>query len=229
MPSRKRNKGRARAATKNNRQQEGKEEEEQCFHGYVRPPPWHVVHRFLYMIEKSICRSEMIHDVPFFFQSLHREHPEAIEDPNNRKIIKSYLIGIGTAGLTSSPQLVLIAIAWLATGVMFIEEYEKKRIQGKEMSLRNILGKQRDLLDGGEDALIRFHATRNPCSCLREKNEGIRTQQKKGRCSHCVEWKEYTQLMICGRCRVSQYCSIECQRAHWPEHKEYCAHVAGSK
>lgn len=31
------------------------------------------------------------------------------------------------------------------------------------------------------------------------------------------------QLKLCGRCHLVGYCCIDCQRAHWPEHKDYCA------
>ncbi|KAI0031907.1 hypothetical protein K488DRAFT_51022, partial [Vararia minispora EC-137] len=27
----------------------------------------------------------------------------------------------------------------------------------------------------------------------------------------------------CGRCQTARYCGKDCQRAHWPQHKEYCA------
>jgi hypothetical protein len=30
-------------------------------------------------------------------------------------------------------------------------------------------------------------------------------------------------LLICGRCRRIKYCSRECQREDWKEHKKWCA------
>ncbi len=30
------------------------------------------------------------------------------------------------------------------------------------------------------------------------------------------------KLMACGRCLITQYCSTECQKAHWAEHKKLC-------
>ena len=34
--------------------------------------------------------------------------------------------------------------------------------------------------------------------------------------------KQETQLLRCGRCRNAFYCSAECQKAHWKEHKPHC-------
>jgi len=31
-----------------------------------------------------------------------------------------------------------------------------------------------------------------------------------------------SQLLTCSACRGSSYCSAECQKAHWPEHKVPC-------
>jgi hypothetical protein len=28
--------------------------------------------------------------------------------------------------------------------------------------------------------------------------------------------------MTCSRCKVTKYCSADCQRTHWPEHKKSC-------
>jgi hypothetical protein len=40
------------------------------------------------------------------------------------------------------------------------------------------------------------------------------------RCSSCRKVTE--RSMVCGRCRVTPYCSKECQRAAWSKHKEVC-------
>ena len=32
----------------------------------------------------------------------------------------------------------------------------------------------------------------------------------------------------CGRCRVVSYCSKDCQRAHWPQHKQFCQRPAAA-
>lgn len=40
--------------------------------------------------------------------------------------------------------------------------------------------------------------------------------------------EEGQKFKTCGKCRVSHYCSPECQKAHWKNHKMYCEQL-GSK
>ena len=212
MPSRKRNKGRARAA-KNN--QEGVKNKK-CRHGFVPPPPGHVVHQVLHIIKDPNHKC--------LLESIHREYPEAIEDPNNRKMLKSALVSLGTYFLLNTPQKdVCEGTALCARYVLLLEEYEKNPLQQDERSQMRAILKHRDIADCDIGVLAKFFAKRIPCSCLDEKKEAAKTQPKRGRCFCCKEWKDHAQLLICGRCRVGVYCSSECQRVHWPDHKEICA------
>jgi len=40
-------------------------------------------------------------------------------------------------------------------------------------------------------------------------------------CTQCL--KPVDKEMRCGRCKLVIYCSAACQKAHWPDHKGYCA------
>ncbi|KAF8157359.1 hypothetical protein K438DRAFT_2026235 [Mycena galopus ATCC 62051] len=44
-------------------------------------------------------------------------------------------------------------------------------------------------------------------------------------CTHCMGRGE---LRRCGKCKGAWYCSKECQKKHWPKHKEWCSEVDGS-
>jgi hypothetical protein len=41
-------------------------------------------------------------------------------------------------------------------------------------------------------------------------------------CARTAEEVGKEKLHICGKCRNVRYCSVECQRAHWPIHKPVC-------
>lgn len=41
-------------------------------------------------------------------------------------------------------------------------------------------------------------------------------------CDGCGEAKEEKSLELCSACKKVHYCSIECQKAHWPQHKACC-------
>ena len=38
--------------------------------------------------------------------------------------------------------------------------------------------------------------------------------------------QERVRLLLCGGCKQRRYCSAECQRKHWPLHKQTCKSIA---
>ena len=46
------------------------------------------------------------------------------------------------------------------------------------------------------------------------------TARDNSKCSNCGKYKE--SLKQCSKCHNASYCSIECQRLDWPEHKTHC-------
>ena len=175
------------------------------------------------------------------------QYPEALQDDDNRKIIKANLISLGTYLVLRGGSSQRLPLAnWCAQAILSLEDFDERRkirrqietqeaslqaqnithaAKGKQRSVARPLIQARDLCDGGNRALIRFFSKRTPCSCLDEKNEMAKSQPKKGWCFLCNRFKEYSQLKVCSRCKLSQYCSVECQRADWPTHKETCADI----
>jgi hypothetical protein len=42
-------------------------------------------------------------------------------------------------------------------------------------------------------------------------------------CAGCEKGGKERKMVFCSRCGVCPYCSRECQKAHWKEHKEVCS------
>ena len=47
-------------------------------------------------------------------------------------------------------------------------------------------------------------------------------------CPNCFTPSLLKPAKKCNGCRIVQYCSKECQRSHWPNHKTFCQLVAGN-
>jgi hypothetical protein len=41
-------------------------------------------------------------------------------------------------------------------------------------------------------------------------------------CNGCKEFKPFADFKKCGQCQCERYCSRECQKSHWKEHKKVC-------
>ena len=74
---------------------------------------------------------------------------------------------------------------------------------------------------GNRRDVVKFVVKRLPCTCLTELHHTIREKVLKvGNCFGCANRLPRSQLLVCTGCRIAEYCSKECQRAHWSNHKE---------
>jgi len=85
--------------------------------------------------------------------------------------------------------------------------------------------------DADLHSLVNFFRHRIPCSCLDEKYEEVKNIIKMGicynkQCNLSNGRVEYSKTMYCDRCRSVTYCSRECQKAHWTNHKDQCGKFA---
>ena len=125
-------------------------------------------------------------------------------------------------------------IAYTACAIVVLENYDGNDDVTSAFNSQVSATKQRDLqylagdnvhFDSSSTRrdLLKFYSKRIACSCLKELHSVARKiLSKEGECNHCEEVKERASLMVCSRCRVSQYCSRECQVASHCEHKERC-------
>jgi hypothetical protein len=87
--------------------------------------------------------------------------------------------------------------------------------------------KMTEILQCDEHTLVRFFRKRIPCKCSDEKYKEVKHIATMGMCSNpeCTipgRMVERKGMLHCIRCRQINYCSRECQVAHWSIHKEFC-------
>jgi len=73
--------------------------------------------------------------------------------------------------------------------------------------------------------LVKFFRKRVFCSCLDAKYEEVKSAAKMGLCFNLqcnLPRVERFKTMYCSRCRCVTYCSSECHKANWSQHKPDC-------
>ncbi|GFH52355.1 hypothetical protein CTEN210_08831 [Chaetoceros tenuissimus] len=76
------------------------------------------------------------------------------------------------------------------------------------------------------DEIIEGFSTKNESkSTKKEIRYGVHNKRM---CHNCFQSGEDVghRMSICSKCNSVQYCSRECQVAHWPKHKEVCNHAS---
>jgi hypothetical protein len=84
--------------------------------------------------------------------------------------------------------------------------------------------KMAELFIADKHTLVKFYKKRIPCSCLDDMYKEVKSITKMGICCNreCGQLVARNTMLYCTRCRQVNYCSPECQIAHWPTHKEFC-------
>ena len=86
-----------------------------------------------------------------------------------------------------------------------------------------------ELGSADDHTLIQYYRKRISCSCLDKEYEEVKSVKKMGLCynpnPNCSlpEGKaERSKMFYCTRCRVANYCSVECQKDDWKAHRMIC-------
>ena len=92
------------------------------------------------------------------------------------------------------------------------------------------LAKPAELFGADDHTLVSFYRKRIPCACLDKKYEEVKSVKKMGlccnpNCSRPENRVERSKMFCCTRCGEANYCSVECQKDDWKEHKEECKKV----
>jgi len=147
-------------------------------------------------------------------------------DERYRKMIRDMLLGIGTNMILGNKVNVSGMPKDIAFTVLVLENYDGSGDYGSTINSHAVASKYRDFSCGRSGPIrdvLKIYRKRLSCSCLKKMHLEVRkTLPKLGICKNCGEKKERSLLSVCSKCRISQYCSRECQIEDWPSHKCTC-------
>ena len=231
MPSRKRAQGKQRKAKAKTAQQQAATSSStvvvrektwgklarrgQCNHGFVAeiPASGHPVSSFLDEYEHRFGSAA---NMMKFLEETHEQHKQIWDNEGHRKMTVSILLSMGANSILRGDKVDFARS--LALGTLLFERYDGDF----ESAFVSAIPALRDISGCGERDVVRFYKKRLGCSCLKDKYAQSKLQPKYGMCIHCKKTFERASLMLCDRCKTTQYCSAKCQRADWKKHKEIC-------
>ena len=245
MPSRKRNKGRERKAKKaeaienvieklrsewmgwargefNGEREDNTQVPIQCNHvcDLMIPDDNHPVISFMDAFYINM-RNRM--GVEYNLRCTFQTQQQVWNNGDYRKLARDLMLVMGTNTVLSRNAIGMAK--HLACAITTLENYDGSGEIDSTINSRVVSKKARDLLRGSDNMrdVLKFYRKRVPCSCLRDMHlEARKILPKLGVCFCCEAVKDRALLMVCSRCRLSQYCSRECQVAQWPRHKRAC-------
>jgi hypothetical protein len=194
-----------------------------CNHGCpVLPAPDHVVSLFM---DAMWDRSGVQESVVRFISNIFDNYRQVWDNATLRKLALNILLAIGTNTILGTDDLDLQdAMNYLAVTTAVMEQYNGNGKDGFHLAMCKTNLVAGDTRWGGERENIRFYLKRISCTCLKAKYSMIKKLQptRTSGCDICKQIKVRSSMMLCGRCKVVQYCSKECQAADWPIHKCHC-------
>ena len=164
-------------------------------------------------------------------------YPKLLDDPSSREKVKGLFLKFAVDLALSNEEPSRAASVLDALTVIDIPKLEHvKNIVGDpdndfahpayftrcSRALARII-----LLDPGcrDLEVVRDLSSRISCSCLDAKKAQQAKLKKKQTTAICTECKQeigLERLLVCGECKIANYCSKECQVADWPRHRIYC-------
>ena len=103
---------------------------------------------------------------------------------------------------------------------IYIPQHEGKDVRPDSEITRNYQKYGRDILT--ERGRINCMAREISCDCMEEKLIEAKKMEKIAVCFCCEEEFPKEKMRRCKGCDHVQYCSKECYKKDWPDHKEWC-------
>ena len=192
-----------------------------CLHGCVLPSKGHPVYEFMDDWQKLTQTKEGMQPFPIMEMTL-QKHREVWDNEEMKKMARDIIVSIGTNLILSGKQQLVHNAGCNCHCIILLENYRYDD-NGLGVATHRGAAEMRDINGGVERDYIKFYLKRVSCSCLKkEYSKAKKTQSKEGCCSYCRQKQAWNTLMVCNQCKIEQYCSRACQKAHWPIHKKTC-------
>ena len=210
-----------------------------CYHGLIKTN--NTIMNFITIFFDIIIDNTSILNTPGASVTLtadalseaYNKFPQALNNKNNREIIKKNFISTGVSYLlgmlgpeSQNPDTSAGMTRSCAAALMMIDSYvPSSPVPAGNLDDRDATQMLRDfdILNGCYRSLVKYFVIRTPCNCLDELYAQVKsTTPKVGKCMGCNQMKERAELYICTGCERYMYCSKACQIAHIPNHKEHC-------
>eukprot|EP00577_Skeletonema_sp_RCC1716_P017046 CAMPEP_0113393622 /NCGR_PEP_ID=MMETSP0013_2-20120614/12007_1 /TAXON_ID=2843 ORGANISM="Skeletonema costatum, Strain 1716" /NCGR_SAMPLE_ID=MMETSP0013_2 /ASSEMBLY_ACC=CAM_ASM_000158 /LENGTH=282 /DNA_ID=CAMNT_0000277275 /DNA_START=27 /DNA_END=875 /DNA_ORIENTATION=- /assembly_acc=CAM_ASM_000158 len=155
-----------------------------------------------------------------------KKYPEVLYDSSKMKHILSYFLSGGTDHILNGRDGA--ARTTVAVIIMF-EEFIAFSVLKTKAVLH--LQKLKEIFIADDHTLVSFFRKRITCSCLDKKHKEVKSIKKMGYCNNekCPlpgGKVERSKMLYCTRCSVEYYCSRDCQKDAWSEHREFCKEKA---
>ena len=152
-----------------------------------------------------------------------QQNPSIWQSSSNRDLVRMLLVRTGTAHIgkiNSHPirhayfnYIVALSVAVAITVFDNFKPEDDQEVVKQKVEL---------CLAQSNRSLLRFYKTNIDCNCLDELTLQAESNPKFGICRCCSKQFDTSKLFLCGGCKRVQFCSIECQRQNWVDHKKEC-------
>ncbi len=204
---------------------------ERCNHGFVPLPRGHVCALFIQSFVRDFSGRDGHSNLNRFwdaYKATSTKYDAVWNNPDMLEHVVAYFLADGADAILEEKddiarQSAKFAICFETWRDITTGNNDAQRGYGKIFAFCS------DTCD--EHTLVSFFRKRIPCKCLDKRYKEVKSIVKMGLCMNpdCPlpnGQVECSKLMHCEQCRYTQYCSIECQRAHWPSHKEDCVIIS---
>jgi hypothetical protein len=154
-------------------------------------------------------------------------HGQVWDNSTLRKMSLDILLAIGTNFILDADDHGIKLARRLTITIAVLEQYNGNGTKDLHIAMCKASLVADDTCWGGDREIIRFFLKRISCTCLKAKYSLVKKLQptRTSGCVICNQAKVRSSMMLCGRCKLKQYCSKDCQAADWPNHKGLCRSI----